>query len=428
LLTQSPKGTKDIFGAEMPLWQKVEGEIRALCEKFGIEEIRTPIFEHTELFLRSVGDTTDIVQKEMYTFEDKAQRSITLKPESTAGVVRAYIEHGIFNNAQPTKLYYISPTFRYENTQAGRQRQFHQFGIEMFGSYSPALDAEVISAATLLLERLGVKNVELRINSLGGPECRGKYNKALKDFIGENIDGLCKECKARYEKNPLRVLDCKEEKCKKIIEGAPSVIDCLGDECREHFETLKSILDSMGIKYVVDPMIVRGLDYYTRTVFEFVSTDIGAQSTVCGGGRYDNLIEQCGGQKAGAVGFGLGMERLLMTLQAQNGEAQYKPYRDVFIGSMGKEGFIKAQSLVFELRKEGIIAEADTVGRSVKAQMKYANKVGAAYSFILGESEIESGEVQLKCMETGVVVQVEIAKISEKLKELLNSSENAFKE
>ena len=420
MLTQSPKGTKDIFGAEMPLWQHVEGKIRALCADFGIEEIRTPIFEHTELFLRSVGDTTDIVQKEMYTFEDKAKRSITLKPEGTAGVVRAYIEHGLFNNAQPTKLYYISPTFRYENTQAGRQRQFHQFGIEMFGSYSPALDAEVISAASLMLERLGVKNVELRINSLGGPECRAKYNKALKDFIGENIDGLCKECKARYEKNPLRVLDCKEEKCKKIIEGAPSVIDCLGEECTEHFETLKSILDSMGIKYVVDPMIVRGLDYYTKTVFEFVSTDIGAQSTVCGGGRYDNLIEECGGPKAGAVGFGLGIERLLLTLQAQNGEAEYKPYRDIFIGAMGKAGFVKAQAIVYELRKQGIIAEADTVGRSVKAQMKYANKVGAAYSLILGDSEIESGKAQLKCMETGVVVDVEIATISEKLKELLN--------
>lgn len=419
MLTHSPKGTKDIFGAEMPMWHKVENEIRALCSSFGIEEIRTPIFEHTELFLRSVGDTTDIVQKEMYTFDDKAGRSITLKPESTAGVARAYIEHGMFNNAQPTKLFYISPTFRYENTQAGRQRQFHQFGIEMFGSYSPALDAEVISAAAELLENLGVKDIELRINSLGGPECRAKYNKALKDFIGENIDGLCKECKARYEKNPLRVLDCKEEGCKKIIAGAPSVLDCLGPECKEHFETLKSILDSMGIKYTVDPQIVRGLDYYTRTVFEFVTTSIGAQSTVCGGGRYDNLIEECGGPKTGAVGFGLGMERLLLTLAAQNGEPEYKQYRDIFIGSMGNEGFIKAQSIVYELRKAKVKAEADTVGRSVKAQMKYANKIGAAYSMILGADEIEKGKAVLKCMETGEGQEIELSNITNIVKEII---------
>lgn len=419
MLTHSPKGTKDIFGDEMPLWHSVENKIRALCQSFGIEEIRTPMFEHTELFLRSVGDTTDIVQKEMYTFDDKAGRSITLKPESTAGVARAYIEHGMFNNPQPTKLYYISPTFRYENTQAGRQRQFHQFGIEMFGSYSPALDAEVISAAAHIMESLNVKDIELRINSLGGPECRAKYNKALKEFIGSNIDGLCKECKSRYEKNPLRVLDCKEEGCKKIIAGAPSILDCLGPECKEHFETLKSILDSMGIKYVVDPQIVRGLDYYTRTVFEFVTTSIGAQSTVCGGGRYDNLIEECGGPKTGAVGFGLGMERLMLTLQAQNGQNEFKPYRDIFIGSMGKEGFIKSQTLVYKLRKAGIKAEADTVGRSVKAQMKYANKIGAAYSMILGDDEISKDTAQLKNMENSEVQEVEIENIVDVMNKIL---------
>ena len=419
MLTHSPKGTKDIFGDEMPLWHSVENKIRALCQSFGIEEIRTPMFEHTELFLRSVGDTTDIVQKEMYTFDDKAGRSITLKPESTAGVARAYIEHGMFNNPQPTKLYYISPTFRYENTQAGRQRQFHQFGIEMFGSYSPALDAEVISAAAHIMESLNVKDIELRINSLGGPECRAKYNKALKEFIGINIDGLCKECKSRYEKNPLRVLDCKEEGCKKIIAGAPSILDCLGPECKEHFETLKSILDSMGIKYVVDPQIVRGLDYYTRTVFEFVTTSIGAQSTVCGGGRYDNLIEECGGPKTGAVGFGLGMERLMLTLQAQNGQNEFKPYRDIFIGSMGKEGFIKSQTLVYKLRKASIKAEADTVGRSVKAQMKYANKIGAAYSMILGDDEISKGTAQLKNMENSEVQEVEIENIVDVMNKIL---------
>ena len=420
MLTQAPKGTKDIFGADMPIWQKIESKMRSLCKNFGIEEIRTPIFEHTELFLRSVGDTTDIVQKEMYTFNDKGNRSITLRPESTAGVARAYIEHGMHNNAQPTKLFYIAPTFRYENTQAGRQRQFHQFGIEMFGSYSPALDAEVISAAASLIEELGIKNIELRINSLGGPECRAKYNKMIKDFIGGNIDHLCKECKERYERNPLRVLDCKEEGCKKIIEKAPSVLDCLGPECKEHFETLKSILDEMGIKYVVDPQIVRGLDYYTRTVFEFVTTSIGAQGTVCGGGRYDGLIEECGGQKTGAVGFGLGMERLILTLEAQNGKEEYKPQRDIYIGSIGNTGFIKSQAITLSLRKGGIIAECDTVGRSVKAQMKYANKIGAKYSVILGDDEIANDKVSLKNMETGETEEIKVSMLEEKMKEVFN--------
>ncbi len=420
MLTQAPKGTKDIFGADMPIWQKIESKMRSLCKNFGIEEIRTPIFEHTELFLRSVGDTTDIVQKEMYTFNDKGNRSITLRPESTAGVARAYIEHGMHNNAQPTKLFYIAPTFRYENTQAGRQRQFHQFGIEMFGSYSPALDAEVISAAASLIEELGIKNIELRINSLGGPECRAKYNKMLKDFIGGNIDHLCKECKERYERNPLRVLDCKEEGCKKIIEKAPSVLDCLGVECKEHFETLKSILDEMGIKYVVDPQIVRGLDYYTRTVFEFVTTSIGAQGTVCGGGRYDGLIEECGGQKTGAVGFGLGMERLILTLEAQNGKEEYKPERHIYIGSIGNTGFIKSQAITLSLRKAGIIAECDTVGRSVKAQMKYANKIGAKYSVILGDDEIANDKVSLKNMETGETEEIKVSMLEEKMKEVFN--------
>lgn len=420
MLTQAPKGTKDIFGAEIAQWQIIENKMRNLCRNFGIDEIRTPVFEHTELFLRSVGDTTDIVQKEMYTFFDKGDRSITLRPESTAGAARAYIEHGMFNNAQPTKLYYIAPTFRYENTQAGRQRQFHQFGVEMYGSYSPALDAEAISVAYELIKDMGINSVELRINSLGCPECRGRYNKMLRDFIGDNLDNLCHECKSRYEKNPLRVLDCKEEKCKKIIAGAPSVIDCLDEECTEHFETLKEILAGMGISFTVDPMIVRGLDYYTRTVFEFVTNTIGAQGTVCGGGRYDNLVEECGGPKTGAVGFGLGIERLLMTLEAQNGKSEYKPFRHLYIGSIGKKGFIKSQAITFELRKMGIIAECDTVGRSVKAQMKYANKIGAMYSLILGDDEVDLGKASVKNMETGETTEINISEIGAKMKELLN--------
>ena len=418
MITQAPKGTKDIYGADMAFWQSIEAKMRKICKNFGIEEIRTPMFEHTELFLRGVGDTTDIVQKEMYTFKDKGDRSITLRPESTAGVARAYIEHGMHNNVQPTKLFYIAPTFRYEKMQAGRQRQFHQFGIEMFGSYSPALDAEVISVAANLIESLGIKDIELRINSLGCPTCRAKYNQMLRDFIGSNLDGLCKECKDRYERNPLRVLDCKEEGCKKIIANAPSILDCLDDECKEHFETLKAILDEMGIKYVVDPKIVRGLDYYTRTVFEFVTTSIGAQGTVCGGGRYDNLIEECGGPKTGAAGFGLGMERLILTLQAQNGKQEYKSERQIYIGSIGHKGFIKSQAVTFDLRKSGITAECDTVGRSVKAQMKYANKIGAKYSAIIGDDEVDNDMVSLKNMETGETEEIKLSALEDKLKEI----------
>ncbi|MGL4791229.1 MAG: histidine--tRNA ligase [Anaerotignaceae bacterium] len=419
MLTQAPKGTKDIFGADIPVWQSIEKKMKDICKVFGIEEIRTPIFEHTELFLRSVGDTTDIVQKEMYTFIDKGERSITLRPESTAGVARAFIEHGLHNNPQPTKLYYIAPTFRYENTQAGRQRQFHQFGVEMFGSYSPALDAEVISVANELIKDLGINSIELRINSLGGPECRAKYNKTLKDFIGDNLSNLCPECKARYEKNPLRVLDCKEDRCSKVIENAPSVLDCLDEECKTHFETLKTILTEMGINFTVDPMIVRGLDYYIRTVFEFVTTTIGAQGTVCGGGRYDNLIEECGGNKVGAVGFGLGMERLIMTLEAQNGKAEFKPEKHIYLGSIGEKGFIKAQAINYKLRQLGILSECDTVGRSVKAQMKYANKIGAMYSTIIGDDEVANDQISLKNMDTKEIIDVTISQLGDKLKEII---------
>ncbi len=412
MLTQAPRGTRDIFGAEMKEWHKVEGIIREICENSGIEEIRTPIFEHTELFLRGVGETTDIVNKEMYTFNDKGDRSITLRPEGTAGIARAYIEHGMHNMPQPIKLYYLSsPIFRYEKAQAGRQRQFHQFGVEMLGSFSPAQDAEAISVASRLIETLGVKDIELRLNSLGCPECRSVYNKRLREFIGENIEHLCPTCKDRYEKNPLRVLDCKEEKCQSIIKDAPSVLDCLDEECTAHFEKVQEILTEMGIKFTVDPKIVRGLDYYTRTVFEFVTNSIGAQGTVCGGGRYDKLIEECGGQVTGAVGFGLGMERLLLTLEAQNGKFCDEPYKDIYIGAIGDRGFVKSQAVAYNLRKEGFKAECDTVGRSVKAQMKYANKIGAKYSVILGDREIDEDSVSLKNMETGDVQEIKLSEI-----------------
>lgn len=412
-MIQLVKGTKDIYGAEVKAWQEIEGKMRRICETFGIGEMRTPMFEFTELFARGVGETTDIVQKEMYTFTDDGDRSLTLRPEGTAGVARAYVEHGMHNQAQPTKLYYISPTFRCENTQAGRQRQFHQFGIEMLGSYSAAQDAEVISVATALLEEMGVEGVELRINSLGCPECRARYNKTLKEFIGQNLDKLCPTCKERFEKNPLRVLDCKEESCQKIVANAPSVLDCLDEECTAHFQKVQDILTENGIAFTIDPKIVRGLDYYTRTVFEFVSNGL----TVCGGGRYDKLVEEVGGKPTGAVGFGLGIERLIMILERQNGAITETPERDVYIGSMGEAGLLKAQALAYQLRKAGIKADCDTVERSVKAQMKYANKIGAKYSVILGDSELESGRVELKEMTTSEKNEVALADLLDILKE-----------
>lgn len=404
---QLVKGTKDLYGSEVIQWQKLENDIRNICAAFGIGEIRTPMFEFTELFARGVGETTDIVQKEMYTFTDDGNRSLTLRPEGTAGTVRAYIEHGMHNQPQPTKLYYISPTFRCENTQAGRQRQFHQFGIEMFGSYSAAQDAEAISVATTLLEKLGVKNVELRINSLGCPQCRKQYNKMLREFIGSHLEKLCPTCKERYEKNPLRVLDCKEEGCQKIIADAPSVLECLDEQCSAHFQKVQSILNEMGIAFTVDPKIVRGLDYYTRTVFEFVSDGL----TVCGGGRYDNLVEQCGGKPTGAVGFGMGIERLMMILEKQYGCMEQKSDVLLYIGSMGEKGLFKAQALTLQLRKEGIHAECDTVERSVKAQMKYANKIGALYSVIIGEAELQENKLELKNMTEGTSETISLSQL-----------------
>ena len=415
MLTQAPKGTKDIFGGEIAVWQEIEQKMRSICKSFGIEEIRTPVFEHTELFSRGVGETTDIVQKEMYTFTDKGDRSITLRPEGTAGVARAYIEHGMHNNPKPSKFYYINSTFRYENTQSGRQRQFNQFGVEMLGSYEAAQDAEAVSVAHRLLAELGVKNVRLYLNSLGCPECREKYNDLLKAYINENLGSLCKTCVQRFDKNPLRVLDCKEKSCMDILSGAPLVLDCLCEECRSHFGDVQSILDEMGIEYEINPKIVRGLDYYTRTVFEFVTDSIGAQGTVCGGGRYDNLIEECGGEPAGAVGFGLGIERLILTLKAGGGEPLYRPERDVFIGSIGKKGQISAMGITYALRSRGIMADCDTMGRSVKAQMKYADKIGSRYSLIIGENELETDSAELKNMATGEKTRIKLSEICENI-------------
>lgn len=424
MLTQAPKGTKDLYGAEVKAWIKLEETIRLLCEDFGISEIRTPIFEYTDLFKRGVGETTDIVNKEMYTFNDMGKRSITLKPEVTSSVVRAYIENGIIKEGTPpTKFFYISPAFRQENVQKGRQRQFHQFGVEVFGTYNAVEDAQVISLAYTLFKRLGLKNIKLHINSLGCSNCRLEYNKKLKEYISQNISHLCDDCKRRYEKNPLRVLDCKEESCKNIMANAPSILDTLDDECKEHFELLQEVLTQMEIPFIIDSKIVRGLDYYTRTVFEFLSEDLGSQSTVCGGGRYDSLVKEIDGQtEQGAVGFAIGIERLLLIMEAQHGKFIDEPKRDIYIGSIGENAFIKSHALTYKLRQASIKADSDDIGKSVKAQMKYANKIGSKYSMIIGDDEINLNTATVKNMETGEQVQINLNNIIEEIKKLLEEN------
>ena len=401
LITQRPKGTQDVVPTEAYKWHTVEKLAAETAEAYGFNEIRFPVFEHTELFTRSVGDTTDVVQKEMYTFNDKGNRSITLRPEGTAGAARASIENGLLNDALPQKVYYIIPCFRYEKPQAGRLREFHQFGAEMYGSASPCADADIIAMAKGLIDRLGLKNIELFINSIGCPDCRAEYHKALKAYFENSKGDLCETCLGRLEKNPMRILDCKSPVCSKIAENAPIILDFLCDECREHFEALKKNLTAMGIEFKINPKIVRGLDYYTRTVFEFVTTDIGAQGTVCGGGRYDGLIEEMGGKPMPALGFAMGIERLILTMQSQNCDFIPAKKCDLYIASMGEKALEKAVILAKELRDDGYYAEYDVMGRGLKAQMKYADKIGASFTMVLGDNELESEKAKLKNMETG---------------------------
>lgn len=395
-----PKGTKDVLPADSYKWQYVEGTARKIAELFNLKEIRTPVFEHTELFQRGVGDTTDIVTKEMYTFKDKGDRSITLKPEGTAGAVRAFVENGLVNETLPAKMYYITPAFRYERPQAGRLREFHQFGVEIFGSKSSQTDAEAILTADTLLKKLGLK-VALKINSIGCPTCRAAYNKALKAFFEPHLESLCYDCKTRFEKNPLRLLDCKEENCKKINQNAPSILEYLCAECKEHFEEVKACLSFAGVEYEIDPRIVRGLDYYTRTVFEFVSTSIGAQGTVCAGGRYDGLIEELGGKPTPAVGFAAGIERLLIVMEATGVEIPEAEKPTVYLAGMDGDCRKKAFAVACALRGAGIKAEIDHMDRSVKAQFKYADKIGAKYVAVIGGNELAEGVMNVKCMQTG---------------------------
>ena len=395
-----PKGTKDVLPADSYKWQYVEGVARDLAHLFNLKEIRTPVFEHTELFQRGVGETTDVVTKEMYTFKDKGDRSITLKPEGTAGVARSFIENGLQNGVLPAKMYYIIPAFRYERPQAGRLREFHQFGVEIFGAKGADADAETIMLADTLLKKLGL-SVKLYINSIGCPTCRAAYNKALKEFFAPHLDQLCYDCKTRFEKNPLRLLDCKEEACKAINQNAPTILDYLCDDCSAHFENLKKYLSLSGIEYEINPRIVRGLDYYTRTVFEFVSTSIGAQGTVCGGGRYDGLLKQLGGNDLPAVGFGLGIERLLMVMEGTGVVIPQPEMPKVYLAGMDEQCREKAYEICAQLRKAGVYAETDHMERSVKAQFKYADKLGAQYVAVIGGNELANGEMNVKCMATG---------------------------
>lgn len=415
MLVKAPRGTKDILKPDSYMWQNIEKTIREVSEYFGVSEIRTPTFESTELFMRSVGETTDIVNKEMYTFNDKSNRSLTLRPEGTAGIVRSFIEHKLYNEVQPIKLFYINNTFRYERPQAGRMREFSQYGVEVFGSDSPICDAEVISLAFEVLRKLELTNIELRINSIGDNVSRSSYNNALKEYLNINFNNLCDSCKGRYEKNPLRVLDCKNEDCKDLLSNAPNILEYLSKDCKEHFTIVKNTLDNMEVPYIVDPTIVRGLDYYTRTVFEVVCNDIGAQGAICGGGRYDNLIEQFGGPKMGAVGFAMGLERLILAIESKKGKYKDIPKRDIFIGCIGEKGLIKSQKLIYELRKKGITAEGDVIGRSVKSQLKYADKIGAIYSVILGDKEVDSNIAKIKDMQEGTITEMSLDEISKNL-------------
>ncbi len=401
LITKAIKGTKDVLPKDVHKNQYIEATALDIASKFGYKEIRTPVFEHTELFQRGVGDTTDVVQKEMYTFDDKGGRSITLRPEGTAGAVRSYLENGLCNEALPQKVCYLISCYRYEKPQAGRLREFHQFGVECFGSASPLADAEIIALAKSLFDTLGVKDLSLEINSIGCPTCRAEYHKALKKYFSSRKDELCDTCKSRLDRNPMRILDCKSPICHEIAEGAPVVIDYLCDECKEHFENVQKYLKAQNIEYTINPQIVRGLDYYTKTVFEFVSNSIGAQGTVCGGGRYDGLVEELGGQHTPSLGFAMGIERLMLLMEAQGCEFPEAEKPDLFIVALGEKATLKAVEIAKDMREEGFSALLDLNQRSVRAQMKYADKLGAKFNVVIGDNEVEAKTAKLKNMQTG---------------------------
>ena len=410
MITQRPKGTQDWYGSDMHKRTIIEAAARELCKVFNIKEVITPVFEHTVLFQRGVGETTDVVQKEMYTFEDKGHRSITLKPEGTAGAIRAYLENNMYAEPAPTKLFYVTPAFRYEQPQSGRLRQHHQFGVEFVGSKSPLVEVELITLITTLIRKIGLKDAKLHINSIGCANCRKTYNEALLAYLKQHEEHLCPTCRERMKKNPLRVIDCKVPECKEIVKDAPRTIEYLDDECREHFEELQKLLTEMNIPFEIDTGIVRGLDYYTKTVFEFVNSD---GFTLCGGGRYDNLVHEIDEkQNIPSVGFGMGLERILYFLEKEQVELEPEPGVELYVGILGKEARAQAYQLVNTLRMAGIIVETDYMDRSVKAQMKYDNKLGAKYTVILGENELKENSAKIKNMETGEQTEVALDAIA----------------
>jgi histidyl-tRNA synthetase len=400
-MIQKMRGTMDILPDKIPAFRYIEEKSREICRLYRFDEIRTPTFEATELFHRGVGDTTDIVQKEMYTFSDLDGRSLTLRPEGTASVARAVVENGLYGAALPLKLFYLINCFRYEAPQAGRSREFFQFGGEIFGSASSAADVTAISLADAVISGIGISDYRLAVNSIGCPKCRPDYRAALVEYFTARSEKLCNTCKERLKTNPLRILDCKCESCKEVAKDAPITINYLCDECKEHFESLKQGLTESGISYTVDTSIVRGLDYYTKTVFEFITDNIGAQSTICGGGRYDGLVESVGGNPLPAVGFAMGITRLILAMEAEGVKLPENESPLIYIVPLGNAAQTKALSLTRELRKKGIIAECDITGRSLKSQMKYADKISAKYVLIMGENELVEGKAPLREMASG---------------------------
>jgi len=412
LITQAPKGTEDLLPQDSFRWHFLEKKFKKVCDSFSYKEIRFPTFEHTELFERGVGDTTDVVQKQMYTFNDKGGRSITLRPEGTASVARSFLQHNQYAQALPFKAFYNVPCFRYENKQKGRLREFHQFGVEALGSYSPSIDAEIVSLALTFLKGVGLSDLSVNINSIGCSKCRERYKEALKDFLRPKFDELCPTCQERFERNPLRILDCKSEICQGLSKGAPILLDYICDECSEHFEQFKKYLNLLNINYTIDSGIVRGLDYYTKTVFEIISGPF----TVCGGGRYDGLIEEFGGEKIPGIGFGLGIERLLIRLDELGVEIPNDELLDLYLIALGDTAKDYSFKLVNDLRSAGIKVDIDHMNRGLKSQMKYANKINCKYVVVLGDNEINNNSVNVKNMETGDEIQINLDKITEFLR------------
>lgn len=411
IVTSSPKGTEDLLPEDSYKWQYLEKKFKETADAYNYKEIRVPTFEHTELFERGVGDTTDVVEKQMYTFNDKGGRSITLRPEGTASVVRSFLQNSLYALPMPMKAFYNIACFRYENKQKGRLREFHQFGVEAFGAQNATMDAEIVSLAINFLTSVGLTDLSVNINSIGCPECRKAYSDALKEYLKPRYDELCDTCKGRFERNPLRIIDCKSEVCQDIVKNAPTLLDYICDDCREHFEQFKACLDAMGVKYTIDSGIVRGLDYYTKTVFEIISGDF----TVCGGGRYDGLVEELGGKSTPAVGFGLGIERLLLRLEENGVEIPKPDAVKLYIAPIGEGAISAAQKLAYDLRKAGVSVDTDHLGRGLRASMKYADKLGAQNTLVLGDNEIETGTAKIKNMATGEETEVSLDAIAEYL-------------